>query len=536
MELGLFSRRAISAAALSVLFATATRAADSPDISAEINALKARIADLEAQQNETWLTKERESQIRGIVEDVLKDAKSRGQFADGVETGYTPGSGFYIQTPDKNFKLSIGGFVQVRYEYGQYNAYNDRTLPGRPVGGGTGATTVTPSDPGNSSGLSIRRARVTFAGNAFTPDLTFKLEGDFYGGNYVNSINVQNQSNASTGPLPIASTSSGAFTLTDAFIAYRLSDQIRFRVGSFKAPFAKAELTSDTQLGFVERSEILAPFNPSRVMGFSVFGDLIKDKLAYEVNINNGSRSNLNRAPSTVGGLANLDNRMAYYARVQYAGAGKLADFADEGDMRADNRELAWLVGAGAGYESQNATNTSFPAPQNGASSGGLSNGTNGGFQNAYVLNGNVYRGTVDFSAKYQGLSINTAAYVQQFNHTPGNTSSTSGTSINNGPFGANNTSFFQYGAYGQVGYFVIPYSNGKGLELLARAGVLGTEGYNDMGEYYTIGANYYMWGHNFKVSGDVTYTPEAAYTDSSAALLQNTHDVIFRVQVQLRF
>ena len=33
-----------------------------------------------------------------------------------------------------------------------------------------------------------------------------------------------------------------------------------------------------------------------------------------------------------------------------------------------------------------------------------------------------------------------------------------------------------------------------------------------------------------------VTYTPEAAYTDTAAALLQNTHDVTFRVQVQMKF
>ena len=73
-------------------------------------------------------------------------------------------------------------------------------------------------------------------------------------------------------------------------------------------------------------------------------------------------------------------------------------------------------------------------------------------------------------------------------------------------------------------------------LELVARAGVLATEGYNNEGEFYTVGANYYLYGNNFKIATDVTYTPEAPYTDSAAALLQNTHDVTFRVQVQLRF
>jgi len=34
----------------------------------------------------------------------------------------------------------------------------------------------------------------------------------------------------------------------------------------------------------------------------------------------------------------------------------------------------------------------------------------------------------------------------------------------------------------------------------------------------------------------DVTYTPEAPYTDSATSVLQNTQDIAFRLQLQLRF
>ena len=57
-----------------------------------------------------------------------------------------------------------------------------------------------------------------------------------------------------------------------------------------------------------------------------------------------------------------------------------------------------------------------------------------------------------------------------------------------------------------------------------------------DLGEFYTAGANYYVYGNNFKIQSDVTFTPEAAYTDAATSLLQNTHDVIFRLQVQMKF
>ena len=514
-----WSRRALAAAVVSALLAApATRAADpapAPDVSSELSALKTRIAELEAQQHENWLTKERETQIRGIVADVLNDAKTRGQFAAGAETGYTPGAGFYIQSADKNYKLSIGGFAQLRFEAGQANAINGRTITrsipssldshGVPVAG----TTITIPDPGNSAGFDIRRARISFSGNAFTPDLTFKFEGDFYGN------------------------ATGNFTVTDAFVAYRFTDLFKAKIGSFKVPFAKAELTSDTVISMAERPEELSPFDPIRALGLSLYGDILKDQVSYEISANDGGNSNTFRQNDTVGLAPNLDNRMAYYARMQWAGAGKISDFTDEPDLRDDNREFIWMLGAAGGYESQNATNRAFPSPQTSTPVGGLSAaGASPGFISNYNLNGDIFRGTLDWSAKYQGLSLNTAAYIQQVNANPGNTSSTSGSSIATGPYGAGKSSFFEWGGYGQVGYFIIPQK----LELLARAGILATEGETNIGEFYTIGANYYIYKHNFKIQTDLTYTPEAAYTAAATSLLQNTHDLIFRLQVQLRF
>jgi len=530
MPFGTWSKRAATTAAVLALFSAGAQAADDTpqvtDVTAELNALKARIAELESQQHENWMTKERETQIRGIVEDVLKDARTRGQFADGVEAGYK--DGFYIQTADKNFKLTIGGYVQIRYEFTQSTANNSGTLPGTRSVGNSGSFTV--DSPGNSSGISIRKARVNFAGNIFTPDLTFKLEGDFYGGSYVNSVGVSGTS----GTVPAQS--SGGFTVTDAFVAYRFNDQFRVKAGAYKAPFAKAELIADPLIAFSERPETMTPFDPVRALGVSLYGDIVKDTLGYEVSMNNGGNGNTFRRPDTISGLANIDNRPAFYGRMQWAGSGKISDFADESDMRADNRAFVWLLGGAVGYESQVGDIGAFPAPQNSTTVPGLSNGTSGAFANAYALNGDLFRGTIDWSAKYQGLSINTAGYFQQVNANPGRTGTTASTTPTVGPYGASKSSFFEYGAYGQVGYFVIPLKNGRGLELLARAGFIGTEGYLNIGEFYSVGANYYIFGQNFKIQSDVTFTPEAAFTDSAAALLQNTHDLTFRMQLQLKF
>ncbi len=217
-----------------------------------------------------------------------------------------------------------------------------------------------------------------------------------------------------------------------------------------------------------------------------------------------GTNANLYRRADTNSGspvIAGLDNRPSFYARMQWAGAGKISDFADEADMREDNRDFIWMLGGAAGYESQAGGNSTFPSPQTSTSVGGLSNATAGGFASNYNLNGDLYRGTLDWSAKYQGLSINTAAYIQEINANPANTSSTSATTISTGPFGTGKSSFFQYGGYAQAGYFILPLKKGRGLELVGRAGVLGTEGGVDVGQFYSIGTNYYIFGNNFKVS-----------------------------------
>ena len=55
--------------------------------------------------------------------------------------------------------------------------------------------------------------------------------------------------------------------------------------------------------------------------------------------------------------------------------------------------------------------------------------------------------------------------------------------------------------------------------------------------EEFTLGVNYFMFGKNVKVQGDVTFIPnEAALTSSTLGTSQNTQDVVTRLQLQLKF
>ncbi len=215
-------------------------------------ALQSRVADLEKEESESWLTGERAKEVRSIVEEVLADAKKHEQ-PDHPLVGYN--NGFFIQSPDNDFKLTVGGLIQVRYEYALHQA-DDAAFKTPPLAQG---------DQENASGFDIRRARVNFTGYAFSPQLFYRFEGDFYG------------------------SSTGAFTVTDAYAGYAFSDHVKVRAGAFKTPFTKAEQENDANLQ-LERSEVNFPFDPQRSLGVSVFGDVVPNRFAYELNANDGGQ------------------------------------------------------------------------------------------------------------------------------------------------------------------------------------------------------------------------------------------------------
>jgi hypothetical protein len=495
MHLSPWSKKAaLTASALAFLGASAYADQPNPDIASELQALKARIAELENKQNENWLTEERTSLIRQVVENVLADARTRGEFntgGGGPDAGYK--DGFYLQTVDKNFKIVASGFIQARYDFA-YHHDADPKNSAHPFGSST-------RTQDNSSGFDVRRARIKLTGNIVSPNVIYKFYGDFYGA------------------------STGAFTVLEAYAGYNFSDMFKLKAGAMEVPFTKDSLDSDTRMNLMARPEVFTAMlgtDTPRTIGMSLYGDIIKNQWSYEVQANNGMNSNTLRRPDTHGATANLDNRMGFYARTVFAGNGALKDFSDQPDLRSANRDFIWLLGAAIGYESQNSSTNSLPAPQ-GTAIGGVSNGDGPGFKN-YTLNGDIFRATIDWSAKYQGWPFQAAALFQQINANPAQGT----TPVPVAP----DSSFFQHGYYGQIGYMVIPQK----LEFAGRAAYLLTEDFPNIAEYYTVGANYYIYGHNAKIQADVTYAPESAFTDPSETQLQNTHNLSFRIQFQLMF
>jgi predicted RNase H-like nuclease (RuvC/YqgF family) len=77
--------------------------------------LQSSVDQLQVQQNDKWLSQERAAEIQKTVEGVLKDAETRTSLKEATTlTGYHPDRGFFIATPDGNFKLNLGGQLQLR--------------------------------------------------------------------------------------------------------------------------------------------------------------------------------------------------------------------------------------------------------------------------------------------------------------------------------------------------------------------------------------------------------------------------------------
>ncbi|MHC4422317.1 MAG: hypothetical protein ACYS1E_17205, partial [Planctomycetota bacterium] len=58
------------------------------ELRAEVAELRSTVAQMQANQNEDWLTEQRADEIRGLVQDVLADADTRASLMqDGITAG-----------------------------------------------------------------------------------------------------------------------------------------------------------------------------------------------------------------------------------------------------------------------------------------------------------------------------------------------------------------------------------------------------------------------------------------------------------------
>ena len=194
------------------------------DTASDIEALKSRIAQLEAQQAKADGAVAQSKAIDAAITDAnSKTAFPRDSFTGGWDKG------FKIQSADGAYSLQP--FVEAQFR--NVTNYTD-----------SGGTT----DADFENGFELRRAKFGVRGTAFTKDFSYLFRANF-------------------------DRSTGQSVLELAYGQYQFTEDVGLRVGQFKLNWTHEETTPDTKQLLAERSllnQILGGTNTSYVQGVNL--------------------------------------------------------------------------------------------------------------------------------------------------------------------------------------------------------------------------------------------------------------------------
>jgi phosphate-selective porin len=383
----------------------------------------------------------------------------------------------YVMPGASEYKLTLGGFIQAQFEDGDIAAFEGRFVEGAGAG---------------KDRFRLRRARINISGD-FAEQFDFKLEGDFSSSD--TTITVRD---AAGKTLASNSTRTG-FTATDIFINWHQLPEFNIKVGQYKAPFGLEQLTPDTLLYTIERSQVTSALTPERQVGVQVWGKPLanilpaqKDRLTYWAGIFNGNGRNVS---------VNDNNEFMYVGRLE-AVALKAKLFNQD----------AWLKVGADGLYSRDDTGTTISQVGNLRvnADGSLSSFalTSPDERTAYGLDASLHVGPFDLIGEYINETVRPRTVLNvapKFNR------------------------FTADGYYIQGSYFILP----KKLQFVTKY-----ESFNpgqvkdDDLQSITAGVNYYIHGDDIKLLADYIHT-WSDFRDANPGLGRSDFDeVIVRLQV----
>jgi phosphate-selective porin len=186
----------------------------------------------------------------------------------------------YVIPGGPEFKLALGGYIQMNFEDGAVSAFEGRF----------------PNGPNEvKDRFRLRRARINLIGD-FAEKFDFKVEGDFQQGDGL-------------------STGRSGFSATDIFVNWHQFPEANVKAGQWKAPFGLEQITPDPKLFTIERSLPTGALTPERQIGAQIWGKPLtnlwpqeKDLITYYAGIFNGNGRN-----TTV----NDNNNFMYVGRLE---------------------------------------------------------------------------------------------------------------------------------------------------------------------------------------------------------------------------
>jgi hypothetical protein len=311
------------------------------DAMTEIASLKKEIAELKAANGDKWLTEQRETEIRAVVQDVLADADTRSSLqAAQATSGYN--NGFFISSPDGNFKLQMNGQLQTRWAY---NWLSTRDMNNSQIST-TGATTGTGFNSAGISkaayGFEVRRAKLEFGGHIADPSWQYAVTlayQQFFNGN-VQSTNSTDFAGGGGG-------------LENAYVKKDLGNGFSVQVGQFKSPFLREWLVSSKYQLAVERSLVSTLFSTGWTQGIQANwnNDMLRVMASYNDGANNANLGSIS-GTSVDGANGNSGvgfTQWAFTGRVEAMLSGNWAQFDNLTSMRGEGSGI--LVGGGINWQ-----------------------------------------------------------------------------------------------------------------------------------------------------------------------------------------
>jgi len=311
-----------------------------------------------------------------------------------------------VDAQAKKHSFNITGYVQFQ---GKINQNEDRS----------------PND-----GFTVRRAKLSAFGYAYE-HINFKLEANFVG----------------------VSGSPSSLSLDDAYIEDNHLPYLVGRAGQFKVPFSLEELTSDTEILSIERSEVVKQIAPGRDQGISFSGNIPGIPVSYGIGAFNGQKT---PAGTTYGIGANEDaakNKANDNDQLLYA-------------ARITAKPLEWISIGISGLTSKD-----------------------GGVGTTLAVDRNAYEVELQIKSPKRGCSLQ-GEYLRQWLKNSSDATTTSD------------------GFYVQAGHYIMP----KHLEAVIKYEEYDSDkdtANKDDIRWTTVGLNFYIYGNDAKLMANYIFKDE---------------------------
>lgn len=257
-----------------------------------LDAAESRLAELEAQNNDNWLTEQRAEEMRNLVYDVLADADTRASLLqNGITAGYDDGA--VLGSSDGNWLLKTNLLMQQRFIFNnQDNVTNEDTY-----------------------GFENTRTKFIMSGHVASPEWFYRVD-----------INV--------------GSGAGRGGVLNAYLGYEYGNGWSIQMGSMKTPLLREELVEAQYQLAVERSNVNYFFTGGYSDGIQV--NYQGDQFAFHGMFSDGAGTG-----QTIWSTPDTD--YAFTARGEYLAMGNWDQFMDFTSPQGS--ETGVLVGGAIHYQ-----------------------------------------------------------------------------------------------------------------------------------------------------------------------------------------